>query len=58
MTPKIGECIATVLQVFSVVIAIVVLHRTLFKNEDRYDGWRSSGLTWVNSEFFIFFVKN
>lgn len=38
MTPEIGEYMASALQVFSIVVAIVVLHRTLFKNEDRDDG--------------------
>lgn len=33
--PEIGEYIAAILQTSSILFAIYVLHRTLFKNEDR-----------------------
>lgn len=37
MTPQIGDYISAILQTCSIIFAIYVLHRTLFKNEDKDD---------------------
>lgn len=37
ITPEAGQYISAVLQTLSVVFAIIVLHKTLFKNEDKDD---------------------
>lgn len=37
ITPEAGQYISAVLQTLSVIFAITVLHRTLFKDEDRND---------------------
>ena len=37
ITPETGQYISAVLQTLSVMFAIIVLHRTLFKNEDKDD---------------------
>ena len=37
ITPEAGQYISAALQTLSVVFAIIVLHRTLFKDEDRND---------------------
>lgn len=37
ITPEAGQYIAAVIQTLSVMLAIIVLHRTLFKNEDKDD---------------------
>lgn len=36
-TPEAGQYISAVLQTLSIVFAIIVLHRTLFKDENRND---------------------
>lgn len=38
ITPEAGQYISAVLQTLSIVFAIIVLHRTLFKDENRNDG--------------------
>ena len=35
ITPEVGQYISAVLQTLSVIFATIVLHRTLFKDEDR-----------------------
>lgn len=35
ITPEAGQYISAVLQTLSIVFAIIVLHRTLFKDENR-----------------------
>lgn len=37
ITPEAGQYISAVLQTLSIVFAIIVLHRTLFKDENRND---------------------
>ena len=37
ITPETGQYISAVLQTLSVIFASIVLHRTLFKDEDRKD---------------------
>lgn len=37
ITQEVGQYISAVLQTLSIVFAIIVLHRTLFKNEDKDD---------------------
>lgn len=37
ITPEAGQYISAALQTLSVMFAIIVLHRTLFKDEDRND---------------------
>ena len=37
ITPEAGQYISAVLQTLSIAFAIIVLHRTLFKDENRND---------------------
>lgn len=37
ITPETGQYISAVLQTLSVIFAIIVLHRTLFKDENKKD---------------------
>lgn len=37
ITSEVGQYISAVLQTLSIMFAIIVLHKTLFKNEDKDD---------------------